>query len=53
MSVKSKAQGALGGTVLDRLAGERPGPLRAAAGAAIAGGVTSVIVYRLLRRPED
>jgi hypothetical protein len=52
MSVKSKAQDMLGGTVVGRLAGERPGPARAAAGAAIAGGVTSLVVYRLLRRGE-
>jgi hypothetical protein len=50
MSVKDKAQGVLGGAVVERLGGERPGPLRAVAGAAVAGGITGVVVYRLLRR---
>jgi hypothetical protein len=49
MSVKEKAQGVLGGAAADRFAGDRPGALKAAAGAAVAGGVTSVVVFRLLR----
>jgi hypothetical protein len=53
VSVKDKARGVMNGAVADRLAGERPGALRAAAGAAVAGGVTSVVVFRLLRRGED
>ena len=53
MSVKDKAQDVLGGAVAERLGGERPGALRAAAGAAVAGGVTSVVVFRLLRKSED
>ena len=53
MSVKDKARGALGGAAADRLAGQRPGLMRAAAGAAVAGGLTSVVVYRLLRHGED
>jgi hypothetical protein len=42
-----------GGTVADRLGGEKPGFLRAAASAAVAGGVTGVVVYRLLRKGGD
>ena len=53
MSVKEKARDVMGGTVADRLGGERPGALRAAAGAAVAGGVTSVVVFRLLRSGAD
>lgn len=53
MSAKDKAQGVMGGLVADRAAGDRPGPLRAAAGAAIAGGVTGAVVYRLLRKGGD
>ena len=49
MSAGGKARGVLGGAVTDRIAGARPGALRAAAGAAVAGGITSVVVYRLLR----
>ena len=52
MSIKDKAQGVVGGAFAERLGGDRPGPLRAVAGAAIAGGVTSVVVYRVLRRTE-
>jgi hypothetical protein len=53
MSVKDKAQGVIGGLAADRAGGERPGPVRAAAGAAIAGGMTGVVVYRLLRKGGD
>jgi hypothetical protein len=53
MSVTDKAQGVFGGAVADRLSGERPGAFRAAAGAAMAGGVTTVVVYRLLRKTEE
>jgi hypothetical protein len=53
MSVRDKAQGVFGGAVADRLNGERPGAFRAAAGAVMAGGVTTVVVYRLLRKSED
>ena len=53
MSVKDKAKGVVGGAVAERLSGERPGAVRAAAGAAVAGGVTSVVVFRLLRRGDD
>jgi hypothetical protein len=49
MSAGEKARGLLGGAVADRIGGARPGALRAAAGAAVAGGITSVVVYRLLR----
>jgi hypothetical protein len=34
----------------DRLAGEQPGMPRAIAAAAVAGTVTAVVTYRLLRR---
>ena len=53
MSVKDKAQDVIGGSVTERLSGGRPGPFRAAAGAAVAGGLTSVFVYRLLRHTND
>ena len=53
MSVKDKAQDVIGGSVTERLSGGRPGPLRAAAGAAMAGGLTGVFVYRLLRHTSD
>jgi hypothetical protein len=53
MSVKDRAQGVFGGAVADRLGGERPGAFRAAAGAVMAGGVATVVVYRLLRKGED
>ena len=53
MSLKDKAEGVMGGAVAERLSGGRPGALRAAAGAAVAGGVTSVVVFRLLRNGGD
>lgn len=53
MGVKDKARGALGGAVGQRLGGERPGVFRAATGAVVAGGVTGVVVFRLLRRGGD
>jgi hypothetical protein len=53
MGAKEKARGVMGGAVADRLSGQRPGVVRAAAGAAVAGGLTSVFVYRLLRKGED
>jgi len=49
MSVKEKARDVMGGAVGEKLSGDRPGAVRAAASAAVAGGVTSVVVYRLLR----
>jgi hypothetical protein len=53
MSVKDKAQAILGGATAERLSGERPGAFKAAAGAAVAGGVTSVVVFRLLRHAGE
>ena len=53
MSVKDKARDVMGGAVGERLRGGRPGALHAAAGAAVAGGVTGVVVFRLLRGPHD
>jgi hypothetical protein len=53
MRIREKAQGVLGNAVGRRLGGERPSALQAAAGAAMAGGVTSVIVFRLLRQRGD
>jgi hypothetical protein len=53
MSLKDKAQGVLGGATAERLGGEQPGAFKAAAGAAVAGGVISVVVYRLLRHTGD
>ena len=48
-AVTDKARGVLGGAVGQRLQGDRPGAIRAAAGAAVAGTATGVVVYRLLR----
>ena len=42
--------GPLGTAVTQRLKGERPGAVRAVAGATIAGAATSVLVYKLLRQ---
>jgi len=53
VGVKDKAQGVFGGAVADRLSGDRPSAIRAAAGAVMAGGVTTVVVYRLLRKTEE
>jgi len=53
MSLKDKARDVMGGAVGDRLRGGRPGALHAAAGAAVAGGVTGVVVFRLLRGTHD
>ena len=49
MAVTEKARDVLGSAVGQRLHGDRPGALRAAAGAAVAGTATGVVVYRLLR----
>lgn len=53
MGVKETARGVMGGAVADRLSGQRPGVARAAAGAAVAGGITGVVVFRLLRKGES
>jgi hypothetical protein len=53
VSAKEKARNVVGGAFADRLGGERPGAMRAAAGAAMAGGLTTVVVYRLLRKGGD
>jgi hypothetical protein len=50
MNVKDKARDAVVRPVAQRVGGERPGPVRAAAGATVAGTVTGVVVYRLLRQ---
>lgn len=50
MSVKEKARGTVARPVAQRLQGDRPGPVGAAAGAAVAGALAGVAVYRLLRR---
>jgi hypothetical protein len=39
--------------IVQRLTGERPSALRAAAGATAAGAATGVVVYRLLRHEPD
>ncbi len=43
----------MGAAVAQRLGGERPGALRAFAGATVAGSATAVVVYRLLRNHSD
>ena len=39
--------------VMQRLTGEKPSPVRAAAGATAAGAATGVVVYRLLRHESE
>lgn len=53
MGVKDTARGALGGAVAERIGGDRPNVFRAAAGAVVAGGVTGVVVFRLLRGSDS
>jgi hypothetical protein len=53
MSVGDKARGVLGDAFAQRLGGEQPGKMQAAAGAAVAGGITSVVVFRLLRQQGE
>ena len=47
------AEKVLGGAVAERMAGGQPGVMRAVAGAVMVGGVTTVVVYRLLRKTDD
>jgi hypothetical protein len=42
--------GPLGAAAMQRIKGEKPGALRAMAGATVGGAVTSVFLYKLLRR---
>jgi hypothetical protein len=53
VSAKDKARDAVARPVAQRLHGERPGPVGAAAGATVAGAVTGVAVFRLLRGREN
>jgi hypothetical protein len=53
MGIKEKAQGVFRDAVGRRLRGGRPSAPQAAAGAAIAGGVTTMLVFRLLRQRGD
>ena len=53
MTVKDKAREAVVDPVAQRLHGERPGPVAAAAGATVAGALTGVVVFRLLRSGGD
>jgi hypothetical protein len=53
MGIKDTARGVMGGAVVARASGQKPGVARATAGAAIAGGITSVVVFRLLRSGEN
>jgi hypothetical protein len=53
VTVKDKAREAVVDPVAQRLHGERPGPVAAAAGATVAGALTGVVVFRLLRGGED
>jgi hypothetical protein len=50
MDRKRMTGGPLGTAVAQRLKGEKPGALRAMAGATVAGAATGAIVYQLLRR---
>jgi hypothetical protein len=49
LSVKEKARDAVVRPVAQRVHGDRPGPVGAAAGATVAGAVTGIVVFRLLR----
>jgi hypothetical protein len=49
VSLKEKARDAVVRPVAQRFQGDRPGPLGAAAGATVAGAVTGLVVFRLLR----
>jgi len=53
VSVKGKARDAVVSPVAQRLHGERPGPVGAAAGATVAGAVTGLVVFRFLRGGGD
>ena len=53
MSVKDKAREAVVNPVAQRIHGERPGPVASAAGAMVAGALTGVVVFRLLRGGGD
>jgi hypothetical protein len=53
MGLAESAAGTVGGAVRRRTQGERPGAVRAAAGAVVAGAATGVVVYRLLRHGGD
>jgi hypothetical protein len=48
--VKKLTGSPLGKAVAQRVKGEKPGPFRAMAGAAIAGVAAGVLVYKLLRQ---
>jgi hypothetical protein len=49
VSVKDKARDTVVKPVAQRLHGDRPGPVASAAGATVAGALTGVVVFRLLR----
>jgi hypothetical protein len=49
VGLKDASRNMLVRPVAQRLHGERPGPVGAAAGATVAGAVTGAVVYRLLR----
>lgn len=47
--IKEKALKTVGGAAARRAQGDRPGTMKAFAGATIAGALTGVVVYRALR----
>jgi hypothetical protein len=49
MSVKDKARDTVIKPVAQRMQGDRPGPVASAAGATVAGALTGIVVFRLLR----
>ena len=53
MSARERARDAVVRPVAQRLQGERPGPLGAVAGATVAGAVTGLVVFRVLRGSGD
>jgi hypothetical protein len=51
--IKEKALKSVGGTAVRRAQGDRPGAMKAFAGATVAGAAASVLVYKLLRGGGD
>jgi hypothetical protein len=49
-AIKEKAIKTVGGAAARKAQGDRPGALRAFAGATVAGAATGAVVYRLLRQ---
>jgi hypothetical protein len=53
VSVRDKARETVIAPVAQRLRGERPGAVASAAGATVAGALTGIVVFRLLRSASE